>query len=266
MLRRVRPHHRQVAVGAKTRSERTTFSRGETWITKRSFTSDAAIGTGWGFAPAPVGPAGSSLRWPVVLSGVPAHFGYIALGALVGLESLGLPLPGEAALLTAGALTHRGQLSIEIVIAVAACAAVVGDNVGYAIGARGGRRLLEREGPLAGRRREFLDQGERFYARYGPKAVFLARWVVGARVTAAWLAGVNHMPWRQFLVFNALGGVAWALTMGCVGYALGAAGARVVQEAGVAALIALVVGAGAAWWLHRRRRNRSIGTGESSHA
>lgn len=191
--------------------------------------------------------------------GIPPHLGYVALGALVALESMGLPLPGEAALVTAGVLAHEGKLSIEIVVAVAAIAAIIGDNLGYLLGARGGRRLLERDGPLAGHRRRFLAAGERFYERHGPKAVFLARWVVGARVTAAWLAGVNRMPWRTFMVFNALGGILWASTVGTMGYLLGAAGARVIQAAGIGALVVLVVAAATALVVGRRRRRRAAG-------
>lgn len=197
------------------------------------------------------------------LFGMPSHLGYAALGMLIGLESMGLPLPGEAALLTSGALAHQGRLSITLVVVIAATAAIVGDNLGYLLGARGGRRLLERDGRFATHRRRFLVAGERFYDRHGPKAVFLARWVVGARVTAAWLAGVNHMPWRQFLVYNALGGVLWAVTIGMVGYGLGAAGAKIVQTAGIAALAVLVL-AGAAFIVVRRRRSaaaRKTGSG-----
>jgi membrane protein DedA with SNARE-associated domain len=189
--------------------------------------------------------------------GIPSHLGYVALGVLVALESMGLPLPGEAALVTSGVLAHEGRLSIELVVAVAAIAAIIGDNLGYLLGARGGRRLLERDGRLAGHRRRFLAAGERFYERHGPKAVFLARWVFGARVTAAWLAGVNRMPWRTFMVFNALGGILWALTVGTVGYLLGAAGARIVQTAGVGALVVLVAAAATALELGWRRRRRA---------
>lgn len=188
---------------------------------------------------------------------LPAHFGYIALGALVGLESLGLPLPGETALVTAGVLAQRGQLQIATVIPVAAAAAIVGDNLGYLLGAKGGRRLLERDGPLAARRRKLLATGEDFFVRHGAKAVFLARFVVGARFTAAWLAGANRMRWRTFLAWNALGGACWSLAMGMLGYVLGSAGARIAASVGVAALVLtlLVAAAFAARAVWRRERS-----------
>lgn len=117
------------------------------------------------------------------------HLGLPALAALVGAESMGLPVPGETALIAAAVLAHQGHLAIGSVIAVVACAAIVGDNIGYLIGRRGGRWLLERPGPLLARRRRLLERGDRFFERHGPKAVFLARFVAGARVTAAWMAG-----------------------------------------------------------------------------
>src|SRR5919199_4271620 len=115
--------------------------------------------------------------------------GYVALALLVGGESAGVPLPGETALITAGILASRGHLSLPLVIAVAAAAAIVGDNVGYVIGRRGGRWLLTRPGRWHDERLALVERGERFFARHGGKTVFFGRWLPVLRITAAWLAG-----------------------------------------------------------------------------
>jgi undecaprenyl-diphosphatase len=180
---------------------------------------------------------------------------YVLLGALVAAESTGVPLPGEAALIAAGWLAHRGRLDIAAVIAVAAGAAILGDNLGYVIGRQGGRRLLEAPGPFQRRRREVIAQGEPFFARHGAKAVFLGRWAAGLRIAAAWLAGISRMRWPVFLLWNALGGIAWATSIGLAAYLLGPAVERVVRTVGLAG-VALVALAGLALFLVRRVRLR----------
>jgi undecaprenyl-diphosphatase len=176
---------------------------------------------------------------------LPAHVGYLLLFALVGAESMGVPVPGETALITAGVLASHGQFKIQLVIAVAAAGAIVGDNLGYLIGRTGGRRLLERPGFLERHRRAILRKGEPFFQRHGPKAVFLGRWFAGLRIAAAWLAGINRMPWHVFLFWNALGGIAWATSVGLLAYYLGPTVERVfkyIGVAGVAVLALLAVG------------------------
>ena len=106
-------------------------------------------------------------------------------------------------------------------ILLAAAAAIVGDNLGYVVARRVGRPLLEGAGPFARSRRTVLESGEPFFARHGPKAVFLGRWILGLRTWASWLAGVTRMPWTSFLFWNAAGGVTWAVTMGLIGYLVG---------------------------------------------
>jgi membrane-associated protein len=199
----------------------------------------------------------------IALLKIPSHLGYLALGDVVGLETMGLPLPGETALIAAAVLANQGQLQISIVIAVAAASAIVGDNVGYFLGRRGGRRVLQGSGPFHGYRQRLLQQGERFFARHGAKAVFLGRWVTGLRITAAWLAGTNRMPWRTFVFWNACGGVAWAVSVGLAAYFLGAAGGKVLATlGGVAAATFLVTLLAAAFaWRRRRRRARARGAG-----
>jgi undecaprenyl-diphosphatase len=182
---------------------------------------------------------------------IPAHLGYVALAGLVGAESMGLPVPGETALIASGLLANSGRLNIAVVIAVAAAAAIVGDNVGYAIGRSGGRRLLERPGAFQHHRKQVLVRGEPFFERHGPKAVFLGRWVTGLRIAAAWLAGISRMPWRVFLLWNALGGIAWAITIGLAAYFLGSTAEKLITTVGLAG-VGLVVLAAAGYLAWRR--------------
>lgn len=190
----------------------------------------------------------------VALINIPTHLGYLVLFALVGAESTGVPVPGETALIAAGVLAHGGQLSVELVITVAAAAAIIGDNLGYLIGRTGGRRLLERPGFLEAHRRKVLQHGQVFFDRHGPKAVFLGRWVAGLRIAAAWLAGINRMPWRVFFFWNALGGVAWALSVGLLAYFFGSTVEQIFKVAGIAGIV-LVVAIGAAFLVWRRRKS-----------
>jgi membrane protein DedA with SNARE-associated domain len=122
------------------------------------------------------------------------NLGYPTLVLLVMLESSGVPLPGETALITAAVLASQHRLQIELVIALAAAAAIAGDNAGYLIGRKGGRWRLLRPGPFARHRARVLEVGEPFFARHGSKAVFLGRWILGLRTWASWLAGASHMP------------------------------------------------------------------------
>ena len=137
-------------------------------------------------------------------------------------------------------------------IAVAATAAIVGDNVGYEIGRKGGRALLQRPGPLLEHRRRVLERGEPFFARHGPKAVFLGRWIALLRIAAAVLAGINHMRWRSFAFWNALGGIAWATSVGVAAYLLGPLAETIVKDLGIAGVAAAaVVAALVVWWRRR---------------
>jgi len=171
---------------------------------------------------------------------------YLLLALLIGGESAGMPLPGETALIAAGVLASRGDLWLPAVVMTGAAAAIVGDNIGYMLGRYGARRLLERPGRLEELRRRFLERGETFFERHGAKAVFLGRWLPFLRVTAAWLAGANHMHWPKFLAWNALGGVSWAVSVGVAAYLFGEAASAALRAAGLVglaavALVALVV-------------------------
>jgi len=186
---------------------------------------------------------------------IPANVAYVTLFALVGLESAGLPLPGETALISVSLLASQGQLSIEIVIIVAATAGILGDNLGYLIGRIGGRRLLERPGPFEHHRRMIIVKGEPFFQKHGPKAVFLGRWVAGLRIAAAWLAGISHMRWRTFLFWNALGGIFWATATGLLAYYLGSKAEEIFKVVGFGGVAVVVVAvAGFVTWRWKRSR------------
>jgi len=173
--------------------------------------------------------------------------------ALIAVETMGIPVPGETALIGAALLAHDGQMDIVTLVALAAAAAIIGDNVGFAIGRKGGRRLFARPGPFHKHRLAVLEHGEPFFARHGPKAVFLGRWVSGLRIASAWLAGMNKMAWPTFLFWNALGGIAWAASIGFGVYFLGQTAERVISTVGPAAAVAGVVAlVGFLVWRHRR--------------
>ncbi len=182
---------------------------------------------------------------------------YAVLFALVAGESAGLLLPGETALIAAGVLAGNGHLKIAVVIGVAALGAVLGDNAGYAGGRYGGRRLLESPRvPFARHRATWLDRGDAFFARHGGKAVFLGRFVVGVRVVVAWVAGINGLSWRSFVVWNLLGGVFWAATVGLLAYSFGTVIERDLKLAGLVALCVAAVAIPAALLWRRRRAHR----------
>jgi len=178
-----------------------------------------------------------------------ASFGYLGVFLLVGAESLGVPVPGETALVTAAIYagqTHR--LSPWLIFAVAAAAAIIGDNIGYWIGDKGGYRLLrriERRGvPIwFGRRVHPVSERNLKVARYlfdrhGAKVVFLGRFVSVLRTYAAFLAGVTQLHWPRFFVANASGGIIWAASFTLVAYI---AGAALERASGTISLITAII-------------------------
>jgi membrane protein DedA with SNARE-associated domain len=174
------------------------------------------------------------------LISVSSGLGY-ALPAIVGLESMGVPSPGETALILAAVLASQGKLSIVLVIVIAVSSAILGDNIGYWLGRELGREVLEAPGPFQKRRKILLAAGQRFFAKHGAKAVFLGRWVALVRIAAAWLAGIERMKFTHFFFWNALGGFTWATTFGLVGYYGGKAAADVISQFGIYAAIAFGV-------------------------
>ena len=183
-------------------------------------------------------------------------FGYPLLFALVAAESSGVPIPGETALITAAVLASQGKMEIALVIPIAAGAAIVGDNIGYQIGRRGGRWLLQRPGRFRRQRAQALELGEPFFERHGPKAVFFGRFVLGLRVWASWLAGATKMRWRAFFFWNALGGICWATGIGLLAYFLGNAAGNAVSTFGLYGIFALAIAAVSVFVAHRRHQRR----------
>lgn len=183
-------------------------------------------------------------------------YGLFLLFLVVAGESAGIPLPGETALAAAAILATHHHYSIVSVIVVAAAAAIIGDNAGYWVGRTGGRRLLERWGPIRNYAHRVLPPGERFFEKHGGKTVFLARFIAVLRVSAAWLAGITHMTWWRFFVWNAAGGIAWATLVGLLAYYFGRAATDAVRTFGLygaagVVLVGVLVFVGLRLW-HKR--------------
>jgi membrane protein DedA with SNARE-associated domain len=189
--------------------------------------------------------------------------GLFILFVLVAVESAGVPLPGETALIAAAVLASQGHYSIVAVIAVAALAAIVGDNVGYWLGRRGGRALLARTPIVRDHFARALPPSERFFARHGAKTVFIGRFIAILRVTSAWIAGISHMPWWRFFFWNAAGGIAWATAVGLVAYWLGQKAADAIGRYGLYAAIVIVVLLVAGFFGVRLWRRRMLEESES---
>ena len=148
--------------------------------------------------------------------------GYPAVVLFIFIESTGIPFPGETMLLLASFYAATSDhLSLPGVIACAALGAILGDNLGYYIGRVGGRRFIERFGHYLFLKTEHLNKAERFFKKHGAKTVFFARFITLLRMWAAFLAGVNNMNWRTFMLYNATGGIVWATLVGTLGYLAG---------------------------------------------
>lgn len=181
------------------------------------------------------------------MNGLVHHYGLIALFVVVMLESGGAPLPGETALIAAAIFASQGKLNIVEVIAVAAAAAIIGDNLGYWIGRTGGRKLLHRISFLERWSSRTLPWAESFFERHGGKTIFLARFFSVLRVTAAWIAGISRMHWWTFFLWNAAGGIVWATLVGLVAYYVGHAAADAINHYGLWAGAGLVVALAIVW-------------------
>lgn len=156
------------------------------------------------------------------------------LFAAVAVESFGIPVPGETALIAFGVLASTGHYPIELVIAVAAVAAVAGDNLGFwLIGRRGGRALIARHAWVERRTKRILPRAEGLIERYGGRAVFFGRFVSVLRETIAWVAGLAGMSWPRFLFWNACGGIVWATAIGLLAYLGGKALVDAVSRYGL---------------------------------
>lgn len=195
------------------------------------------------------------------LSTLPAISVYLIVGLVIGVESMGVPLPGEITLVSASLLAATtDQINPWWVAGSAAIGAIIGDSIGYTVGRRGGRPLLERLGRRFPKHLgpEHLARGERLFARWGVWAVFFGRFVALLRILAGPLAGALHVPYRRFLVANATGGVVWAFGTVFLLYHVGRAAEAWLKGVGWWALgLSVVCGLVTTWWL-RRRADRAL--------
>lgn len=185
------------------------------------------------------------------------HYGYWAVGSVLLLENTGVPLPGETVLLLASFLAYsEHDLRLSWIIVIGTLAATLGDNLGYWLGHRGGRPLLDRYRSFFRIRPETLVRGEDLFSRYGAPTVFLARFIFGMRIIAGPLAGVLRMHWRKFVFFNFLGAFVWVTTISFVGYFFGQHWNRLerdIKRFDVVLAIIVVVVAAFLWWRNRRQ-------------
>ena len=190
------------------------------------------------------------------ISGWIAAYGYLAVLILVGLESMGLPLPGETALIAAAVYAGTShELNIVGVVAAATAGAVIGDNIGYEIGRLIGFPVLRRYGSRIGLDSRRLRLGQYLFRRYGGAIVFFGRFAALLRTFAALLAGANHMPWPRFVFYNASGGLVWSSIFGFGGYVLGSSVHRISGPVGVGLfLLALVAAIGAIVFVRRHEQ------------
>ncbi len=185
------------------------------------------------------------------------EYGYWAVGLTLLAENAGIPVPGETILLLASFLAYsRQELQLPWIIVVATIAATIGDNIGFALGYYGGRRLLERYQNFFKIPHRTLERGEGLFARYGAVTIFFARFVFGMRIIAGPLAGVLRMPWRRFMVFNFLGAAVWVTVISGAGYLFGRHWERLVKDMkmfDIAIAVVLLLSAAILWGRHRRK-------------
>ena len=149
------------------------------------------------------------------------HYGLWAILLLVLVEDFGIPVPGETVLIAGAIFAGSGRLNIVAVGVVGFCAAVLGDNIGYAIGRFGGRRVVDRWGKYVFLTAERLDKAEAFFDRQGAKIITIARFIEGLRQANGIIAGIAEMHWLRFLIYNAVGAALWVGTWVSVGYYAG---------------------------------------------
>ena len=175
-----------------------------------------------------------SSELPGFLSGVAPildRWGYLAVGGVIGVESFGVPAPGQTIMVAAAIYAGAGRLNVFGVAAVAFVAAVLGDNIGYWIGVRGGRRVVHRFGKYVLITPKRLARAEEFFARRGGRVVLVARFIDGLRQLNGVIAGITAMPWRTFFLYNALGAAVWVGWWVTVSYLLGTHLVEIIEHA-----------------------------------
>ncbi len=194
-----------------------------------------------------------------------ANYGYIAIFVIITLESAGVPCPGETVLISSAVYAgSTGNLDIAGVIAAAAAAAILGDNLGYWAGRRWGMPLLLRYGHLIALDHGRLKLGQYLFRRHGGKIVFFGRFTAMLRAYAAVLAGVNKLDARRFIAFNAFGGMAWASIMGFGAYLCGRSIENLMGPVGLSLLAFVLFGAVALWLFMRRHEARLMVAAEAA--
>jgi membrane protein DedA with SNARE-associated domain len=191
------------------------------------------------------------------------RWGYLAVAGMIGVESFGIPAPGQTIMVAAAIYAGYGRLNIWGVAAIAFVAAVMGDNVGYWIGLRGGRKVAHKYGKYVFLTPERLERAERFFARRGNRIVLVARFIDGIRQFNGIIAGITAMPWRAFLLYNAIGAFLWVGWWTTIAYVLGNHLVEIFDQAHRYkwwAIVTVVAAIGLYVWLHirhiRRRRAR----------
>jgi membrane protein DedA with SNARE-associated domain len=159
------------------------------------------------------------------------RYSYFAVAGMIGVESFGVPAPGQTIMVAAAIYAGAGRLNVFAVGAIAFVAAVLGDNIGYWIGVRGGRALVHRFGKYVLITPERLDKAERFFARRGSRIVVVARFIDGLRQLNGVIAGITAMPWRKFLLYNAIGAALWVGWWTTIAYFLGTHLVDVIETA-----------------------------------
>ena len=189
------------------------------------------------------------------------HWGYWGVAAFLLLENAGVPLPGETVLLLASVLAFKShELRLPWIIVVGTIACTAGDNIGYLIGSAGGRPLLERWKSFFRVKDEHIHSAEELLHRYGPVAIFFARFIAGARIVAGPLAGVLRMHWKTFALFNFLGAVTWVTVIASIGYLFGSQLDRLlatVKHVEIGFLILLLIGLAVYLWRRKKRNSAS---------
>jgi membrane protein DedA with SNARE-associated domain len=192
------------------------------------------------------------------------RWGYLALAAVIGVESFGVPAPGQTIMVAASIYAGAGRMNIFVVALISFIAAVIGDNIGYWIGLRGGRKVVHRWGKYIFVTPERLEKAEQFFARRGNRIIVVARFIDGLRQLNGVIAGITKMPWKTFTIFNAIGAALWVGWWTTVSYLLGANLVTIIEHAHKYMWPAIGIGVlvvGAYVTLHvrhiRRRRARA---------